>query len=36
MTGFTLDFSLYGLMIIVPNFLENLVYNKAFKTIYSN
>ena len=30
------DFSLYGLMIIVPNFLENLVRNKTFKLIYSN
>ena len=31
-----LDFSLYGLMIIVPNFLENLVRDKTFKLIYSN
>ena len=30
------DFSMYGLMIIVPNFLENLVCNKTFKLIYSN
>ena len=30
------DFSLYGLMIIVPNFLENLVRDKTFKSIYSN
>ena len=30
------DFSLYGLMIIVPNFLENLVCDKTFKLIYSN
>ena len=30
------DFFLYGLMIIVPNFLENLVRNKTFKLIYSN
>ena len=30
------DFSIYGLMIIVPNFLENLVRDKTFKLIYSN
>src|ERR1700735_2093754 len=30
------DFFLYGLMIIVPNFLENLVRDKTFKLVYSN
>ena len=30
------EFSLYGLMIIVPNFLENIVHDKTFKSIYSN